>query len=268
MKPLDFKKFGIAMSFSSLLCGTAIANGLPDTSLRADLQRVAAMRIYFGHQSVGGNILDGVKQLSADTDIPVQVVESRDAQGVSPGTLGHVRVGTNGNPEGKLASFERAIGPAPTNLDVALVKFCYVDFSESTDVKALFSSYVRTVERIQQRNPRLTVIHTTVPLTVVQAGPKAFLKRMLGRAPYGILENMRREEYNTMLRSKYQGYAPLFDLARIESTNPDGTSAFADWNSVRVPQLSNAYTDDGSHLNQLGRIHAAKSFVKLLAEHR
>jgi len=183
MKPLDFKKFGIAMSFSSLLCGTAIANGLPDTSLRADLQRVAAMRIYFGHQSVGGNILDGVKQLSADTDIPVQVVESRDAQGVSPGTLGHVRVGTNGNPEGKLASFERAIGPAPTNLDVALVKFCYVDFSESTDVKALFSSYVRTVERIQQRNPRLTVIHTTVPLTVVQAGPKAFLNACLVGLP-------------------------------------------------------------------------------------
>ena len=91
---------------------------------------------------------------------------------------------------------------------------------------------------------------------------------MLGRAPYGILENMRREEYNTLLRSKYQGREPLFDLARIESTNPDGTSAFADWNSVRIPQLSNAYTEDGSHLNPLGRIHAAKSFVKLLAEHR
>ena len=56
--------------------------------------------------------------------------------------------------------------------------------------------------------------------------------------------------------------------AGTKQSVPDGTSAFADWNSVRVPQLSDAYTDDGSHLNQLGRIQAAKSFVKLLAAHR
>jgi hypothetical protein len=256
------------MSFSSVLSGIAIASEPSDAQLRADLQRLAAMRIYFGHQSVGGNILDGVKQLSIKTDIPVQIAESPTAKDVERGTLGHVRVGKNGIPEGKLASFEQAIGSAPTNLDVALIKFCYVDFQTDMDVKALFSSYVHTVERIKQRNPRLTIIHTTAPLTVVQAGPKAFFKRMLGRAPYGILENMRREEYNSMLRSKYEGSEPLFDLARIESTNPDGTGAFADWNSVRIPQLSNAYTDDGSHLNQVGRIHAARSFVKLLATHR
>lgn len=256
------------MSFSSALSGIAIASDPSDAQLRADLQRVASMRIYFGHQSVGSNILDGVKQLSTNTDIPFQIAEIPTAKDVPSSTLGHVRVGENGNPEEKLASFDQAIGIAPIDLDVALVKFCYVDFSADTDVKTLFSSYVRTVERIKQRHPQLTLIHITAPLTAVQTGPKAFIKRMIGQAPYGILENMRREEYNMMLRSKYQGTEPLFDLARIESTNPDGTSAITAWNSLRAPHLSNAYTDDGSHLNPKGRIHAATSFVRLLATYR
>lgn len=253
------------MSFSSVLSGIAIASDQSDTALRADLRRVAAMRIYFGHQSVGGNILDGVKQLSTRTNIPVQIAEYPNAQDIASGTLGHVRVGKNGNPEGKLASFEQAIGTAPTSLDVAIIKFCYVDFSVDADVQALFSSYVHTVERIKQRHPQLTVIHTTVPLTVVQTGPKAFIKRLLGRAPYGVLENMRREEYNSLIRKKYAKNAPLFDIAWIETTSPEGIVTSTSWNGNLVPYLIPEYTHDGSHLNSQGQLILGRELVRVLA---
>lgn len=56
----------------------------------------------------------------------------------------------------------------------------------------------------------------------VQTGWKALVKRLLGRAPYGTVENVRREEYSRLLRQAYAGREPVFDLARVESTAPDG----------------------------------------------
>jgi lysophospholipase L1-like esterase len=88
---------------------------------------------------------------------------------------------------------------------------------------------------------------------------------MLGRAPYGVLENLRREEYNDLLRQTYAGHAPLFDLARLESTDPNGEKTTAAWKGHLVPALAPLYTDDGGHLNALGRQLAAREFVAVLA---
>src|SRR5690242_8167952 len=73
----------------------AMAPTLPTS---AELERVAALRVVFAHQSVGNNILDGVRAISAREHVPIRIEESRDERSASPGIV-HFRVGENGKPE-------------------------------------------------------------------------------------------------------------------------------------------------------------------------
>lgn len=236
-----------------------------DAGLRAELERVAQRRIFFGHQSVGDNVLDGVKQLAKKVGVPVRIAETKTASAVGPGTLGHAWVGENRYPLRKLQAFEQAFDQRPAGVEIALVKLCYTDITAGTDSKALFAQYRDTIERIRTKNPGVTFVHVTAPLTHVQGGPKAFVKRLLGRAPYGTIENARREEYNALLRMTYQGRDPIFDLARVESTAPDGSRVTAEWKGDVAPALAPLLTDDGHHLNAAGRLQAARELVSVLA---
>ncbi len=280
---------------------TTIAHAVTDdASLRTDLERIAQRRIFFGHQSVGMNLLDGVKQLTMKTGVSVRVAKVETASGVEPAMIGHTLIAENGDPLRKLKSFEQAMGMQSTGLDIALnkaprsklrgintalqtagfrqhspqgagnlpeeMKFCYVDFTAETNVQALFASYRATMDGLRARNPGTAFVHVTAPLTIVQGGLKAQIKQFFGYAPlYGTLENMRREEFNALLRQTYQGHEPVFDLARIESTSPDGAAETVKWKGSVVPAMAPAYTDDGGHLNAAGRLRAARELVSVLA---
>ena len=75
----------------------------------------------------------------------MNIASAPAASGVGPATLGHVRVPENGKPLQKLEAFDRAMGTQSAGLDVALVKFCYVDIGPDTDVKSLFARYRATL---------------------------------------------------------------------------------------------------------------------------
>jgi hypothetical protein len=236
-----------------------------DMTLKADLERVAQRSIYFGHQSVGENLLDGLRDLARDAGVPLRIAEARSASALKPGTFGHTFVAENGDPLRKLRSFEQAMGPRQAPVDIAFVKFCYVDVDAATDSKALFEHYRAAIDGLRAKHPGTTFVHVTLPLTEEQGGAKALAKRLLGRAPGGTIENVRREEYNALLRRAYAGREPLFDLARIESTAPDGSAVKVQWNGREAPALAAAYTDDGGHLNAVGRLRAARELVAVLA---
>ena len=248
----------------STLFALATAVHAGDGALRADLQLIAKERIYFAHQSVGANILDGVKELSREAGVPVRIAQVPNAKAVAPGTLGHFFVPENGEPLRKLANFKAALGEG-AEIDIALIKFCYVDISGDSDAKALFARYQETIAELRAKNPHTVFVHVTLPLTTVQTGPKALAKRLLGRAPYGTVENVRREQYNTLLRRAYAGREPLFDLARLESTAPDGTAMTVAWDGSVAPAMASAYTDDGGHLNAQGRLLAARELIAVMA---
>ena len=261
--------FGIRIVTSALLAVVALGatnvahSASEDAKLHADLEHVAQQRILFGHQSVGVNLLEGIKQLSTMAGVPVRIVEVKTASEVGPSTIGHTFIAENEKPFLKLKSFKQAMGMPPTGLDVALTKFCFVDFTAETDAKALFDSYRATIEDLKAKNPGTTFVHITAPLTSEQSGPKEFLKRLLGRG--GSATNVRREEYNSLLRKTYQGREPIFDLARVESTAPDGKAVTVEWNGIVAPAMDSVYTDDGGHLNTLGKLRAARELISVLA---
>jgi hypothetical protein len=244
-----------------------ISGALQAATLADDLKLVAQERVYFGHQSVGKNILDGLQELSEAAGRPLKIAELPQAARLAGPGIGHLFVPENGDPLRKLANFKLALGEG-SQADLALVKFCYVDIKADTDMQALFDAYRRTIDELRVKNPRTTFVHVTLPLTTVQTGPKAWVKRLLGRAPNGTLDNVKRDQYNTLLRRAYAGREPIFDLARIESVAPDGTQATVQWDGTQAPAMVPAYTDDGGHLNHAGRLRAAEEFVRVLAAAR
>ncbi|HYO55974.1 SGNH/GDSL hydrolase family protein [Archangium sp.] len=234
---------------------------------RAGLEKLSRRRVFFGHQSVGGNLLDGVRQLSSPGSPAPRIVEVSDpSTPLAPGTLAHAMVGHNEQPETKIAHFEKLVdGGMAKGADVAFFKFCYIDFNSATDAKALFEKYRATLAGLKARHPGVTFVHATVPLTTVQRGAKAWLKEWMGRPVWGVGENVTREAFNALLRQTYAGKEPLFDLAALESTRPDGTPETYELNGRSYPAMVPEYSDDGGHLNAAGQARLASAFVSFLA---
>lgn len=227
-----------------------------------DLARLARRRVLFGHQSVGANIVEGLGRVTRGSAGAPTIVELKAPATIPAGTFAHAYVGSNGEPQQKLDSFDRLLsGSAAAPPELAAVKFCWADIDGATDVQRLFRDYQAKLAELQGRFPGTTFVHVTVPLTITQSGPKAWLKQLLGKKPWGLVDNARREEFNALMRRTYGGKGPLFDLAVLEASPPGGAppapgSALA---------LDPANTDDGTHLNAAAQDRIARALVTFLA---
>jgi hypothetical protein len=65
--------------------------------------------------------------------------------------------------------------------------------------------------------------------------------------------------------AEYGGKDPVFDLARAESTFPDGSRSSVLLNSRSIPTLVPGFTYDSGHLNETGRQAAAVELLRTLA---
>lgn len=236
---------------------------VPDTAWRS----LGTKRIFFGHQSVGANIMEGVADVIRDEPrIGLRVVGGEGALADSGGAFAHGPVGKNGDPKLKTDDFARLIeGPLRGKVDVAFHKYCYVDITETTDVAAVFATYQTTMARLRAEFPGVSFVHVTTPLVRVQTGPEASLKLMLGRNPGRYGSNFARERFNDLMRAAYRGKEPLFDLAAIESTRPDGSREAIRSGNRSGYALVPAYTTDNSHLNEVGRRRVAEELLAFLA---
>ena len=239
----------------------------PHISLEEQLSRLATRRIFFGHQSVGQNLLDGVSEIALRHPA-IRLRVAPVSSGLDAGVIGHALMPENGVPELKLLNFERALDSGIGAVaDVALLKLCYLDFSAGTDPIRLFARYRTTMTALGVKYSRVAFVHVTVPLTAMWGGTGtvASVKRILGREPGSLVANSRREEFNELLRRRYGEAKELFDLALLESTAPSGARELHFWNGRAVPTLCPAYTDDGGHLNAAARVSMAQELVGVLA---
>lgn len=252
----------VLMAIEATLLGGSLA---PDAELDAALALVARRTIVFGHQSVGAGIVEGLGRQARARSAPLRIVEARAGAPLERGTLAHAYLAQNGDPLGKLAAFEALLAAtesAPP--DVAIFKLCWADFVPGTDVDQLFAAYQATFDRLARRFPGTAFLHVTTPLTTVQGGPRAMLKRLLGKAPYGELENARREAFNDLLRARPPGGA-LLDLARLEAEEPRGGLATHPAGGKAVLALAATNTDDGGHLNPAAQDRVARAMVLAIA---
>ncbi len=232
-----------------------------ERKLADQLTAVSRLSVFFGHQSVGENLVEGLERLAAREGVKLGL----GAGPAAPGSFAHAHIGANGDPELKMRAFAQSFEGGPgAGAQVAMMKLCYVDFDAPVDPAKLFARYQETIAGLRARHPATTFVHVTTPLTAVQTGWKPLVKKALGKeGPEA--RNARREQYNALMRGAYQGKEPLFDLAAVESTRPDGTRELASFAGKQVPMLVPGYTGDGGHLNPAGQERAAGELAALLA---
>lgn len=231
----------------------------------AEWQRLAARRLFFGHQSVGGNILDGVaKVLAEHPGIGLRVVECADPAQMTAPALYHARIGKNGAPQTKLESFGLIAGAMGEG--AAMMKYCYVDVDAGTDPAKLFGAYRDGVAALKLANPGLTVVHLTLPLQADWGHIHHYWRVLRNQLTTYRELNALRHAFNEQVRRTYGGRDPVFDLAQLQSIGADGREQAVRWHWRRVPVLARDWTEDGGHLNEAGRRRVAEAFLVFLAK--
>ena len=200
-------------------------------------QTAAAQTVFFAHNSVGQNIVDGLRATAAD--LTIETGEQAGGAAFTEWTMGF-----NGEPAAKLAEFERLMAGGGAEAQLAIFKFCYADFQADTNVDQLFSQYVATFDRLEQTYPAVTFIHVTAPLYAFDAS----------------WNNAVQHAFNERLRAKY-GQA-VFDLAALEATDAAGQTVLA--RDGVTPAMAEDWSADGGHLNEAGSRYVAAALLDFL----
>lgn len=228
--------------------------------------RLSEKAIFFGHRSVGSDIVAGIQDLVAGGKLlSVNIVKTKDAKEIRSPMLAHASIGQNFYPESKIAEFKKLMEDGlGEKVDIAFFKFCFVDIGKHSDPEAIMATYCEAMDTLKSRFPHVTFVHVTVPLCgppgKVKGTLKATIKRLIGRPPI-VDENQVRARYNSLLRERYSGREPLFDLALYETLGPGNLRHYSLKDGQEVPILARSYTDDGGHLNVVGRRHVAEQLL-------
>ncbi len=273
---LSFRMALLALSMPLLFAGCAnTVQSLDATATRASLrdiddatwQILAQRKIFFAHQSVGANVLEGIDDLRQENpQVKLNIVNAANPARVPAPAFVESRIGKNGDPHSKTAEFLALLDAGlGAQRGIAMYKFCFADMRPDTDVSKMFAEYRTAIESIHVRYPQLTIVHITMPLTTAEASWKVFAKKLLHKSSERDLA-VKRNQFNTLLHQQYDGKEPVFDLAAAESTQLDGRRVFFQHDSVPIYALVPEFTDDGAHLNKLGRRVVAEQFLIALAK--
>jgi hypothetical protein len=233
-------------------------------------QKLAGKRVFFGHKSVGYNILEGVDDIVRENPkIQLKIFDLERSQSIDQPGIYHKQIGRNTRPLSKLKAFRKEMeSSADRPFDIALMKFCYVDLVDGDDPEALFEQYQTTMSEVENLFPETTIIHSTVPIEAVNPNLKRVVKEriksLIGR-PGVVEKNWVRQRYNDSLRATYEAGAWVFDIALAEASAPDGTVSFTTRESQKVFLMDGRYSTDGGHLNDVGRRRVAEQFLVVLA---
>ena len=249
----------VPIIFVTLMCTSKTDTMKFDSNTYSDLDslilKIQGKRIFFGHQSVGNNIMQGLVALNNQSSAKLNIVTGRDTTNFGTAFFAHDAIGKNKDPLHKLNDFcdllESDFGD---KIDIAFFKFCYVDIKRQTPVDTLFSLYVKRLEKIQAMHPNLFLIPVTVPVKVVPKGIKNTINMVIRKDHSFTLNRL-----NKMLREHY-GEEKIFDLARIEATLPNGSINQKYENDYLVAD----YTYDGGHLtDEASKLIAYRMLQKL-----
>ena len=266
----------IALVLAASACGTPPA---PETKLplkrlsdvpQAAWDRLAGSKLYFGHQSVGYNILDGIRDVAkAHPGITIRIATLGEAPGFDAPGFFESKIGKNGDPATKTDRFAELVdGGLAVDGAVLFHKYCYGDFWDPAgpNVRGVFEHYKTVMARLRKDHPGVVFVHFTIPLKATRLPFKTRVKKMLGGDIVEFGNNVRNDEFNELMRREYAGREPLFDLARAEATRPDGTIETFTYRGRAYETLVPDYTHDDGHLDEQGRRWVAEQFLVFLAE--
>ncbi len=239
------------------------------------LDVLSQKKIFFGHQSVGNNIMEGLSELNADhQNIHLNIIRTKNIDDFNKPIFAHYAIGKNEDPLSKVEDFVNLMDSGlGSKVDIAFLKFCFVDIHSGTDIEDIFQRYKKSIADLKSRYPNMTIVHFTVPLLRTSkegmvTKVKTFINGLVGKKKesfFSASHNVTRNKYNKMLVSYYSGKEPVFDLAKFESTNPSGKRESFSYQGHQYYSLVPEYTKDGGHLNEQGRKYVAQQLLIFLA---
>jgi len=242
------------------------AGVMNDSLVRQDVLAIQDQRIFFGHQSVGDNIVQGMRDILQDNpDVAISIIPYTDSTSIPKYFFAETHIGENTRPDLKCSDFTRKVEVNfGGRLDVALMKLCFVDITKDTDVDGVFSEYIQMMDSLKSRHPSVIFVHVTVPLMAKTGCLKKMYRAIRGRPDNYVLENIKRTGFNRKLQEYYSG-DPIFDLAAVESTHPDGRREDFEEGGAKYSNLLKEYTTDDGHLNRYASRLAARELIRVIA---
>jgi hypothetical protein len=221
-----------------------------DSQSQEVFNKVADMKIYFAHASVGENIMEGFANLqSADPAKYPLVQNAADDSPPAQTTNGIIYDHDRGNPgwAAKVGDFETCIqnGWHYPNVDIAINKFCWIDQN------AKLTTYLDSMIALESGFPDTKFVYFTMPYST-EKNTDAVL----------------RTNFNIELRNwiETQNNKLLFDLADIEAHDPDGVQQTFTNKNTEYENLYPKYTFDSGHLNNEGQRRAATGLYSLFGQ--
>lgn len=240
------------------------------TAVKGQIATASEVKVFFNHQSVGADIISGVESLvrrSETGDKSWTVVKLTQGPWPAEPGLWHATLGENEKPKTKIDAFAEALRQWPGDKpQIAMLKLCFVDVTDTTDVPDLIGYYQGTIGRLKSEFPGITFGHVTVPLSPPLNSLKVRVKRAIGRRVSEDEANLARNKYNQRLRELFPD-DPILDLERIESTAGDGKRIELTVNGTRTFAMAQAYASDAwGHLNDTGQRLAAIGLAEFIAD--
>ncbi|SEB83646.1 hypothetical protein SAMN04489806_1906 [Paramicrobacterium humi] len=228
---------------------------------------VKETRIFFAHQSVGQSLIDAVPDVFSDATDMMPIVATFTGDTVpQDATLIESPIGTNGDPLGKIAAFDQIIRAGlAADIEVAILKLCYIDINASTDTEALFEAYNRTLADLERDFPEVTFIFATAPLMYepdLVTRAKVFLGRDSELDPR---HNVARHHFNELVREAYGDTGRLFDIAKMESAGSDGIVETKRSDTERYLALDRTIAVDPGHLTPEGAARISEALLAIVA---
>jgi hypothetical protein len=229
---------------------------------------LAQKKIYYGHQSVGTHIMIGIKDLVKENQqIRLKFPRSANKHKLATGLFVNSRLGQITDPslmeEDVTRSMEKTLGGVA---DIAVLRFSYGDVYARKNVEEVFDDYQTALSVLKKKYPQTKFVHVTLPLETTKTSWKLWVKQLLGKQEIWEYEtNIRRNDFNELLRKKHKGLNPVFDIAELQSTFTDGKRSTFTKNGKTYYSMIAYYSYDGHHLNQKGREIAAEKLLLLLA---
>lgn len=265
------RRFGVLVAVIALMwsCSKEESNNTVQMDMKnlksvtdTAIQAISNKAVYFAHMSVGYEIIQGLEIIqSKNPSLQFNIVETRDPKQIEAPIFAHSKIGENRDPHFKMEDFKSLLDEGlGEKLDYAFLKFCFVDVERDTDIDQLFNNYVKTVEEIQAKYPKLKLIHFTVPIRVKPNDWKGKINQFLVRD-----HNINRNKINNKIRAHFDD-SELFDLALYQSMLPDGSRNKYTVFGTDVFILNPDFTYDGGHLNEKGSEVAAEQLLIKMAE--
>jgi hypothetical protein len=193
------------------------------------ISAAAALTVMFRHASVGANIVDGMWAIY-NSDNRFSFTGWSEYNRGNPGSAA------------KLADFTAECATQHDARHVLMFKFCWVDPDFVVD------DYIACLEAAEAAYPANKVIWWTMPLVINTTIDT---------------DNAIRRTKNEAIRTYCAANGKLlFDLAAIESHEPDGTPHL----DGSTEALYDAYSDDGGHLDTDGSLRVAQAMWVALSD--